>query len=68
MSTWPRHPVISEIIEISMQNQVLLQDFRRALPDFAAEDNVGSPYFVRRYALMITSAGRRDFAAARGMR
>ncbi|MGA2796191.1 MAG: hypothetical protein ABSE63_01300 [Thermoguttaceae bacterium] len=26
-----------------MRNKGLLEDFRRAIPDFSAEDNVGSP-------------------------
>ena len=34
-----------------MGNPGLLDDFQRALPDFAAEDNVGSPYCVRRYVV-----------------
>jgi glycosidase len=46
MGVWERSPAG---ISISMQNKGLLEDFRRALPDFAAEDNVGSPYCVRRY-------------------
>ena len=46
MGVWERSP---SGIEISMRNQGLLKDFRRALPDFAAEDNTGSPYCVRCY-------------------
>jgi hypothetical protein len=38
-------------IAIANQNQSLLNDFRRALPDFRPEDNVGSPYCVRRYVV-----------------
>jgi hypothetical protein len=30
-------------IAIANQNKGLLEDFRRALPDFRSEDNVGSP-------------------------
>ena len=48
MGIWERSPAGSEI---SMRNQGLLEDFRRALPDFAVEDNVGSPYCVLRYVV-----------------
>jgi len=46
MGVWERSPAG---IEISMRNKVLLEDFKRFPPDFSAEDNVGSPYCVRRY-------------------
>ncbi len=46
MGVWERSP---EGIRISMANDGLLADFRRALPDFTDRDNVGSPYCVRRY-------------------
>jgi hypothetical protein len=48
MGVWERSPVG---IEVSMRNPGLLEDFRRALPDFAAPDNVGSPYCVRNYVV-----------------
>lgn len=48
MGVWERSPAG---IEISMQNKGLIEDFRRALPDFNAEDNIGSPYCVRRYVV-----------------
>ena len=38
---------------------------RRALPDFAAEDNVGSPYCVRRYVVDEHLGGPEGLAAAR---
>jgi hypothetical protein len=38
MGVWERSPVG---IRISMQDQGLLADFRRALPDFSEKDNVG---------------------------
>ncbi len=44
MGVWQRSPAG---IRISMRNAGLLDDFRRALPDFSAKDNVGSPYCVR---------------------
>ena len=53
MGVWERSPAG---IRISMNNPGLLTDFRRALPDFTEEDNVGSPYCVRRY---IVDAGAR---------
>ena len=46
MGVWERSPAG---IAVAMGNQGLLDDFRRALPDFTAADNVGSPYCVRRY-------------------
>ena len=62
MGVWERSPAG---IGISMRNQGLLGDFRRALPDFAAEDNVGSPYCVRRYMVDPHLGGRKGLAAAR---
>src|SRR5215471_9980803 len=43
MGVWERSPASAAV---SNQNQLLLDDFRRALPDFRPEDNVGSAYFV----------------------
>src|SRR5260370_25649666 len=40
MGVWERSPAG---IAISNRNSVLLADFRRSLPDFLTEDNVGSP-------------------------
>jgi len=48
-----------------MRNAGLLEDFRRALPDFSAEDNVGSPYCVRRYVVAAHLGGPQGLAAAR---
>jgi hypothetical protein len=62
MGVWERSP---SGIEISMRNQGLLKDFRRALPDFAAEDNTGSPYCVRRYIVDEHLGGPKGLAAAR---
>jgi hypothetical protein len=64
MGIWERSPAG---IGISMQNAGLIEDFRRALPDFAAEDNVGSPYCVRRYTVDEHLGGPQGLAAARGM-
>jgi len=44
MGVWERRPAG---IAIANQNQGLVEDFRRALPDYRSEDNVGSPYCVR---------------------
>jgi hypothetical protein len=41
MGIWERSPAG---IAIANQNQSLLDDFWRALPDFSPNDNVGSPY------------------------
>jgi len=62
MGVWERSPAG---IAISMRNKGLLEDFRRALPDFAAEDNVGSPYCVRRYIVDKQLGGPAGLAAAR---
>ena len=62
MGVWERSPAG---IGISMRNEGLLQDFRRALPDFAAEDNVGSPYCVRRYVVDEHFGGPKGLATAR---
>ena len=71
MGVWERSPAG---IEISMQNKGLLEDFRRALADFSAADNVGSPYCVRRYVVdehlggTVGLAAAREKLAGRGMR
>ena len=41
MGVWERSPAG---IAITNQNQTLLDDFRRAVPDLRPEDNLGSPY------------------------
>jgi hypothetical protein len=53
-------------IAIANRNKGLLEDFRRALPDFRPEDNVGSPYCVRRYVADQHLGGREGLAVARG--
>ncbi len=62
MGVWERSPAG---IAISMRNPGLLEDFRRALPDFSARDNVGSPYCVRRYVVDPHLGGPEGLAAAR---
>jgi len=64
MGVWERSPAG---IEISMRNPGLLEDFRRALPDFSAKDNAGSPYCVRRYVVDEHLGGPKGLAAARSM-
>jgi hypothetical protein len=64
MGVWERSPAG---IEISMRNKGLLEDFRRALPDFSREDNIGSPYCVRRYTVDEHLGGLKGLAAARSM-
>src|SRR5215469_7619082 len=44
MGVWERSP---GGISIANRHQSLLADFRRALPDFRPEDNVGSLYCIR---------------------
>lgn len=64
MGVWERSPAG---IRISMENPGLLEDFKRALPDFAAEDNVGSPYCIRRYVVDPHLGGPEGLAAARAI-
>jgi len=64
MGVWERSPAG---IAISMRNQGLLADFRRALPDFLPEDNVGSPYCVRRYVVDRQLGGPEGLGKARKM-
>jgi len=62
MGVWERSPAG---IDISMRNTGLLEDFTRALPDFSPEDNVGSPYCVRRYVVDGRLGGPSGLAEAR---
>jgi hypothetical protein len=62
MGVWERSPAG---IAIANQNQGLLADFRRALPDFQMSDNVGSPYCVRAYSVDQRLGGREGLAEAR---
>jgi Alpha amylase, catalytic domain len=62
MGVWERSPVG---ISIANQNKNLLDDFRRALPDFRPDDNVGSPYCVRRYIVDEHLGGPGGLAIAR---
>ena len=62
MGVWERSPAG---IAIANQNNGLLEDFRRALRDFRLEDNVGSPYCVRRYVVDRGIGGPEGLAIAR---
>lgn len=62
MGVWERSPAG---IAIADRNKGLLEDFRRALPDFHAEDNVGSPYCVRDYVVDEHLGGTEGLAVAR---
>jgi hypothetical protein len=62
MGVWERSPAG---IAIANRNQSLLEDFRRALPDFQLQDNVGSPYCVRRYVVDKHLGGPAGLAVAR---
>lgn len=62
MGVWERSPAG---IVIANRNRSLLEDFRRSLPDFRPEDNVGSPYCVRRYTTDRRLGGPDGLAVAR---
>lgn len=62
MGVWERSPAG---IRITNANPGLQEDFRRALPDFTEEDNVGSPYCVRRYVVDAHLGGPEALAVAR---
>ena len=64
MGVWERSPAG---IDISMHNAGLIEDFKRALPDFTAKDNIGSPYCVRQYVVDERIGGTQGLAAARSM-
>ncbi len=62
MGVWERSPAGTAIAN---RNQGLMDDFRRALPDFHPADNVGSPYCVRRYVVDELLGGPGGLAVAR---
>jgi glycosidase len=62
MGVWERSPAG---IAIANRNEGLLEDFRKALPDFRPEDNVGSPYCIRRYVVDQHLGGLEGLASAR---
>jgi glycosidase len=62
MGVWERSPAGTAIAN---KNPGLLADFRRALPDFRPEDNVGSAYAIRRYVVDEHLGGPKALATAR---
>ena len=62
MGVWERSPAGTAIAN---RNHGLLEDFRRALPDFRPSDNVGSPYCVRRYVVDQHLGGPKGLRTAR---
>ena len=62
MGVWERSPAG---IAIANRNQGLIEDFKRALPDFRPQDNVGSAYCVRRYVVDKQLGGPEGLSAAR---
>src|SRR5271156_6245163 len=62
MGVWERSPAG---IAIANQNMNLLADFRRVLPDFKPDDNVGSAYCIRRYVVDAHLGGGEGLAVAR---
>jgi len=62
MGVWERSPAG---IRIAMQNEGLVAEFRRALPDFTPEDVAGSPYCIRNYSVDERLGGPKGLAAAR---
>ena len=62
MGVWERSPAG---IAIALENDGLVESFRRALPDFTTEDVVGSPYCVRDYPVDDHLGGPEGLAAAR---
>ena len=62
MGVWERSPAG---IAIALENDGLIESFRRALPDFRREDVVGSPYCIRNYIVDGHLGGPEGLAAAR---
>jgi hypothetical protein len=62
MGVWQRSAASKAIAN---QNPGQLADFRRALPDFTPNDNVGSPYAVRGYIVDDHLGGAAGLAVAR---
>ncbi len=62
MGVWERSPAGTRVAN---GNPGLLDDFRRALPDYVEADNVGSPYCVRDYVVDPRLGGPAGLAKAR---
>jgi hypothetical protein len=63
MGVWERSPAGTAIAN---ENKEMIEEFRRVLPDFRLEDNVGSPYCVRQYVVDEHLGGPKGLAVARG--
>src|SRR3954451_22781101 len=62
MGVWERSPAG---VAIALRNEGLVESFRRALPDFAEADVVGSPYCIRDYTVAAHLGGAAGLASAR---
>jgi glycosidase len=62
MGVWERSPAS---VAIANANPCLLEEFRAALPDFGPEDNIGSAYSVKNYAVDGRLGGSEGLAVAR---
>jgi hypothetical protein len=62
MGVWERSPAG---LEVAMRDRRLVAEFGRTLPDWRADDVVGSPYCVRRYEVDAHLGGRAGLAQAR---
>ena len=62
MGVWQRSPAS---IAVSTRNNSLLDEFKRALPDFEPQDNIGSAYSVRDYVVDQPLGSARGLAVAR---
>ena len=62
MGVWQRSPAG---VRVALGNEVLMADFRRALPDVRDEDVVGSPYCIRGYVVDDHLGGNEGLAVAR---
>jgi len=62
MGVWQRSPAG---VAIANRNQDLVETFRRTLPDYTPEDNVGSAYCIREYVVDPQLGGPKGLAAAR---
>jgi hypothetical protein len=62
MGVWERSPAG---VAIALENEGLIESFKRALPDFVAADVVGSPYCIRDYRVDGNLGGPDGLAKAR---
>ena len=62
MGVWERSPIG---VRIAQEHEAFLREYQGALPDFAPEDVVGSPYCIHRYMVDAHLGGPEGLAAAR---